>query len=451
MRYLYLDNLRGFKDQLIPFSDINFFVGENSTGKTSVLSIFKALTSRDFLHHGYLMSPRTTEYLGDSFDSLVSVNSENKTSFTAGFGSDIEGDVFFVLFRFIQKDDQPWVSRAIATEGSEIFSLEELSEAGTNDGRPAYNLTVINNKFKKQTKIRTIVNTLNKTINSTNKNVRNPKSSVQFDPIDVFPLNLFFSLHARFLPLELHETGRSTELYENLQGIRRTIFNLPFAATSWSAPIRSKPQSTYTGSLTQFSSEGAHFPFEFRKAFISSKNEFKEYQRKLNHYGKASGLFDSIEVKLYEESLSGPFEINVVLSHNQVNLKHVGYGVSQILPIMHELISRKDHRMFLQQPEVHLHPRAQAAFGEILFEFSKQSEQPLFIETHSDFIIDRFRLCISKDRKYKKNVSVLFFSRDESGNKVSEVKVESDGSYSENQPEEFREFFLNEAINILAI
>lgn len=33
MKYLYMDNFRGFQDTLLPLKDVNFFVGENSSGK----------------------------------------------------------------------------------------------------------------------------------------------------------------------------------------------------------------------------------------------------------------------------------------------------------------------------------------------------------------------------------------------------------------------------------
>ncbi len=45
---LYIDNFRGFNDTYIPIKDVNFFVGENSTGKTSLLSVLFLLGSPSF-------------------------------------------------------------------------------------------------------------------------------------------------------------------------------------------------------------------------------------------------------------------------------------------------------------------------------------------------------------------------------------------------------------------
>ena len=46
--YLYVDNYRGFTDTYIQIDDVNFFVGENSTGKTSILSLINLLSKFRF-------------------------------------------------------------------------------------------------------------------------------------------------------------------------------------------------------------------------------------------------------------------------------------------------------------------------------------------------------------------------------------------------------------------
>ena len=48
MRFLYLDNFRGFSNTVIPLKPVNFLVGENSTGKTSLLALLNLLSSSSF-------------------------------------------------------------------------------------------------------------------------------------------------------------------------------------------------------------------------------------------------------------------------------------------------------------------------------------------------------------------------------------------------------------------
>ena len=67
----------------------------------------------------------------------------------------------------------------------------------------------------------------------------------------------------------------------------------------------------------------------------------------------------------------------------------------------------------LQQPEVHLHPTAQAALGSLFCEIAGRDRQ-IIVETHSDYIIDRVRMDV-RDKKTNlkpEDVSILFFETD---------------------------------------
>jgi predicted ATPase len=123
--------------------------------------------------------------------------------------------------------------------------------------------------------------------------------------------------------------------------------------------------------------------------------------------------------------------------------------VSQVLPLVVEFLSKgKNERFAVQQPEVHLHPRAQAALGDLLFAMADEKGHSFVIETHSDFLIDRFRYALSKG-KAKIDSQVVFFSRREGGNQVKVIPIDGSGQYPTTQPKEFREFFINEDLKML--
>ncbi len=46
---LFVDNFRGFTDAYIPITDVNFLVGENSAGKTSILGLIRLFSKPDFM------------------------------------------------------------------------------------------------------------------------------------------------------------------------------------------------------------------------------------------------------------------------------------------------------------------------------------------------------------------------------------------------------------------
>lgn len=65
-------------------------------------------------------------------------------------------------------------------------------------------------------------------------------------------------------------------------------------------------------------------------------------------------------------------------------------------------------------------------------------------------MIDRFRLSIKKNKKHIDS-QVLFFEKNKKGNSVYIIEINENGQYQENQPKGFRDFFINEELNLLSI
>src|SRR5204863_8326118 len=92
------------------------------------------------------------------------------------------------------------------------------------------------------------------------------------------------------------------------------------------------------------------------------------------------------------------YQILVAVAGRPFNLSDVGYGISQSLPVVVEsaLGGDSSRLLLLQQPEVHLDPRAQAALGSFFTQLVASQERQLIIETHSDYLVDRVRQEIAK-------------------------------------------------------
>ena len=127
------------------------------------------------------------------------------------------------------------------------------------------------------------------------------------------------------------------------------------------------------------------------------------------------------------------------------NLIDVGYGVSQVLPIITELFRDDATPMFLlQQPEVHLHPSAQAALGSLFCEIAGKQRQ-LVVETHSDHLLDRVRMDV-RDAKTKltpEEVSILFFERGNLDVRIHSLRLDGEGNVL-GAPASYRRFFMEE-------
>jgi predicted ATPase len=134
-----------------------------------------------------------------------------------------------------------------------------------------------------------------------------------------------------------------------------------------------------------------------------------------------------------------------------LNISNVGYGVSQVLPVVVEMLTRPKGQGFaIQQPEVHPHPRAQAALGELIHFLVVDQQHNYTIETHSEFLIDRFRLRM-KERGKPKDAQVIFFERLGDSNKAHVLAINDKGQYPREQPDSFRRFFINEEVGLLKL
>ena len=217
------------------------------------------------------------------------------------------------------------------------------------------------------------------------------------------------------------------------------------------APIRSKPKRTYDQVSDTFNPEGTHIPFLLAKHFNkSSPQKVRDMLKKnMDKFGNESGLFSSIKVKQLGERLVDPFQITVTISGKSVNVSDVGYGVSQALPVIVEsVLLAKGNSLLLQQPEVHLHPRAQAALGTFFVDLVRDQKEQIIVETHSDYILDRIRQEIVRGRLDSNQFSILFFDRQHMGTTIHQLLIDRTGNVI-GAPPTYRSFFLREELNLL--
>ena len=174
-------------------------------------------------------------------------------------------------------------------------------------------------------------------------------------------------------------------------------------------------------------------------------------------FGEKTGMFDEIYIRrLGDDRSSDPFQIQVRKTSGDGNgqwrnLIDVGYGVSQILPLIVELTSPVDSSMILlQQPELHLHPSAQAGLGSMLCDVA--SKRQILVETHSDYLINRVRMDV-RDKKFNlkpEDVSILYFERTADDVQIHNIRIDENGNIN-NSPPSYREFFSKEINRSLGI
>lgn len=229
------------------------------------------------------------------------------------------------------------------------------------------------------------------------------------------------------------------------------------------APLRSKPMRTYNPVSETASPEGGHIPMLMMRLSRTNQSHWKSLHEDLVAFGRGSGLFSDIKVKRHGRQMSDPFQLQVkVRTGPHANITDVGYGVSQSLPILVDVMAatesdrgggrrRRDPggRMFLlQQPEVHLHPRGQAELANLFVDAFRKSGSRFLIETHSDYIVDRMRIAVRKGAIKSDDVSILYFEPTGNAVTIHNMTLDDYGNL-EGAPPGYRDFFLKETDQLL--
>ena len=182
-----------------------------------------------------------------------------------------------------------------------------------------------------------------------------------------------------------------------------------FISVFSTAPVRSRPKRTYDPTREFDDPEGSDVPMYLMRIEATDKQNWEALKTQLVEFGRNSGLFENIDVKNFGRSLGAPFQLQVKVRGPKANITDVGYGVSQILPILVQILNSSISKnaqhdpmqsffSLLQQPEIHLHPKAQAELSSLLVKLANKDDQSFIVETHSDYMIDRARIEIIRGK-----------------------------------------------------
>lgn len=132
------------------------------------------------------------------------------------------------------------------------------------------------------------------------------------------------------------------------------------------------------------------------------------------------------------------------------NIINVGFGISQVLPILVSgLNMNTESLLLLEQPEIHLHPKAQMSMGDFLVGMANKNKC-VIVETHSDHIINRVVRRIM-DGTIDKNIVAIYFVENLEGKAtINKIKIDMiRGVYD--APSEFFTQFASESSEIFKV
>ncbi|MFT4926405.1 MAG: putative ATPase [Phenylobacterium sp.] len=210
--------------------------------------------------------------------------------------------------------------------------------------------------------------------------------------------------------------------------------------------LRGNPERTY-----KITASDEVYPGSFEKYIASiiarwsesDQDKFNTLNTQLNQLGLAKSIQASvinetniaIEVSRTKSTTTASTKSN---KSDCVNIADVGFGVSQTIPVLVALICAKpDQLVYIEQPELHLHPKAQFKLADIIAKAAVRGVK-VVIETHSSILLRGIQIAVVKKTINPELVSLNWFTQDDTSGETNVDKAELDqyGAFGE-WPEDF--------------
>lgn len=418
---VFAENFRGFRRLEVDLSNFSFLVGDNSSGKSSILHLVDSV-----LRCGLDSPPRLNEDLGvGQFDYFSPFFDEADVTF--GLQREAAGKKYS---KFI-------TVRRVAGQTPSVLNCTYLSE----------NLAIGLRHRGGNSQIRIEQGSQDFTLDSM---LLCHKAVSGFQNRAKLPGGIAISDASAFFYLVDSDERKIAEME-----IAAMLFGGAGPMARIVSPIRALPERFYSFNRKS-SVHGLHFASMWHDY---SKARWPKSIAEIEAFGHESKLFDSIQVeKVARHMPDSPLTVSVVKSGRKFLVNQVGVGVSQVVPVLIEtafaLNASPKRPVLFQQPELHLHPVAQAALGTFFYKAARSGLRGL-LETHSSFLIDRFRADLRDDhtnleeaKQSRFPASILFCQNGAHGNSVCEIEIDSSGSLVE-APDAFHSFFVDELMRTM--
>ncbi|MCD9501290.1 DUF3696 domain-containing protein [Photobacterium phosphoreum] len=227
--------------------------------------------------------------------------------------------------------------------------------------------------------------------------------------------------------------------------ISRVIFK-KFQSIYYIGPLRESPKNYYYFEDSGSSLVGTKG--EFTPQFLAkNKNRDVEYYQFDNELKIQSTIFGSTkywicdffelasDMNLDKDNNGVLYQINLTLpnSSTKVSINNVGFGISQILPIIVQSMALpKNSILILEQPEIHLHPTVQAKLFDFLNLLYKRGVSTI-VETHSDHLITRMRRRVAESNDgLEQRINLIFveYSNENQSTKYSRMSLDELGNFN---------------------
>lgn len=409
---LQIQNFKSWRDTgLMRFAPLTGFFGANSSGKTSILQFL-------------LLLKQTSE----SLDRTQVLNlGDERTYINLGSFTDI-------VFNHVESHpisfQIEWVPASIQFN---LFNLDWFSEESSIRFHAQFGLIqqiLMLKEFSYQQGAKTLGMQLRESITVdgaaqyvvTNDEMLEPRNGTV---PTVSPPNYFFAF-PDMLNLHYQNTTLSSWLASLLDHL--------FVSIEYLGPLREYPSRTYLLRGSKISSIGSRGEYTIPALLTAPM----QVQDAVAHQLKQLGLIHSFTLRPVAEGRR-EYELRVRQSASspEVLMTDVGFGVSQILPVLTLCYyAAPGSILILEQPEIHLHPAVQAGLADVFIDAIKSRGIQIILESHSEHLLRRLQRRLAEEQLTPADVA-LYFTRIEQGeSKREELHIDAYGNIS-NWPQNF--------------
>lgn len=222
-----------------------------------------------------------------------------------------------------------------------------------------------------------------------------------------------------------------------------TAFEQQLDRTYYLGPLRDFPKRDYTWARTRPIDVGVRGEKVIDAILAATaagekhnlfwKGRLKSFQEIVAHWLQQMGLIHSFAVK---EIAPGSNYYQVVVQSRQggpeVALTDVGFGVSQILPVIVLLYYvPTGSTIILEQPEIHLHPSAQAELADLIINVSEHRNIQVILETHSEHLLLRLQRRVAEEEIESSQVGIYYSEAQGARSKLRRLNLDQMGQIAD--------------------
>jgi len=168
------------------------------------------------------------------------------------------------------------------------------------------------------------------------------------------------------------------------------------------------------------------------------RKQRKTLEERIAFWLKELGLIHSFSVDSIDKR-SGLFQVKVKRGPDSADvlITDVGFGVSQILPVLVLCYyAEEGSTILLEQPEIHLHPSVQMGLADVFIDVMKNRKIQIIVESHSEHLLTRLQRRLAEEKLEKEQIALYFCASGSSGSELNTLELDLFGNIT-NWPEDF--------------